>query len=383
MFTVLAGSVLALGLLASVGTPTALGAADPSAENQDEAPADVGDQSRITFGVQPANAEGGIDERAFFQYGLPPQASVFDYVGILNYGDEPIDLSLYATDAISSESGDFTLLQGDEAPADIGSWVQVGEPTTDITVPPADGDGPGKVVLPVGIAVPENATPGDHAGGVVAVLTTLGENPDGQNVELQQRVAARVYVRVDGELAPGISVQDVSGTYRAGRFPWQAGTLDLSYTLVNSGNVRMGLQSSASITGPFGLGEARGSATPVTELLPLGTVAVEQSIEGVWPLGVLTAAVRVEPLAAPGAEAPELSPVTTEATIRVVPWQLLLAVLILVMIVGGLLWLRRQRRRSSDRVRPPVSSPTAAASVPVRAPAEDVDVDLGETAQRR
>lgn len=53
----------------------------------------------ITFGVQPANAAGGIDQRAIIQYDLSPQTTVFDYIGVVNYGDAPIELSVYATDA--------------------------------------------------------------------------------------------------------------------------------------------------------------------------------------------------------------------------------------------------------------------------------------------
>ncbi len=346
-------------LVAQGAASPALASSTPTAQET----ADAGDAPRAVFGVQPANADGGVDDRAFLQYGLPPMSTVFDYVGVLNYGDEALTLDMYATDAFSGDTGDFSLLPGSEPPRDAGSWINVGDSTAEVTVPPANGDGPGKVVLPVTIAVPENATPGDHTAGILAVLRTLGENPEGQNVQLEQRVAARVYLRVDGDLAPGLTISDISGSYRASDLPWQAGRIDLSYRVTNSGNVRMGVQPAVTVSGPFGVDERRLEAPSLPELLPEGSYLVEQTVDDVWPLIAYDASIRLEAVAAPGAQAPDIQATTASTRIWALPW---VAILLLVVLIGivTLLVVRRSRRGRPTGDRPGGRSggPTATAT---------------------
>jgi len=377
----LAAAIGAIATVFAVAASGASAAAVPLAiSGSPSAPVEAGDavdgaSERAAFGVQPANAAGGLDERAFFQYGLPAQASVFDYAAFVNYGDIPLTLSVYATDAFTAETGGFAPLPGSEAPSDAGTWITVGESTT-VDVPPADASGPGTVVVPVTITVPENATPGDHAAAILVVLTTLGENPEGQNVQLEQRVGSRVYLRIDGELAPGLTVSDIAGTYRRGSLPWQPGSLEMSYTVTNSGNVRMGVEPSATVIGPFGLNERRGSAETIGELLPRGSVEVRQVVDGVWPLVRLDTAVRLEAVAAPGTEAPDLGPTTAESVIWVVPWQALLILLMLAIVIAVLTAIRRGRRRkkpTTDPARPASPAGDTAVRVPAGAGLNDGD----------
>lgn len=96
-----------------------------------------------------------------------------------------------------------------------------------MTVPAAGGEGPGTVVLPLTITVPADATPGDHSGAVVAASTTSGGS-EAANVQLEQRVAVRVYLRVAGESAPGLTLSDVVASYRPAALPWQAGAVDVT-----------------------------------------------------------------------------------------------------------------------------------------------------------
>ena len=84
----------------------------------------------------------------------------------------------------------------------MGAWTSVGGrpaglPVT-VRVPARRSTGPGSVILPVLMRVPAGANPGDHVGGVVAVLSTIGTNKQGAKVRLDQRVATRLFVRVSG-----------------------------------------------------------------------------------------------------------------------------------------------------------------------------------------
>ena len=65
-------------------------------------------------------------------------------------------------------------------------------------VPAQTPTGPGEVIEPIAVHVPLKAPPGDHVGGIVASLQTVGTNRSGQRVVLDQRVGTRVFVRVSG-----------------------------------------------------------------------------------------------------------------------------------------------------------------------------------------
>ena len=101
----------------------------------------------------------------------------------------------------------------------------------------------GRVVVPFRITVPANASPGDHGAAIVAVLSTLGKNPKGENVRLDQRVASRIYLRVNGPLHPGLRIEGLSVTYRHSLNPLHGGSATVRYTVHNVGNVRLAAQA--------------------------------------------------------------------------------------------------------------------------------------------
>ena len=217
---------------------------------------------------------------------------------------------------------------------------------------------PGTVILPVTITVTADAEPGDHAGGIVASLDTVGQNPDGQNIELQQRVASRVYVQVGGQIAPELSITGIEADYVPPARPWQPGSVELSYTVANTGNLRLGFEPTATVSGPVGtLSRSRGSDT-VEELLPGSSVDIRVTVPDVWP--VVRAGVRVtaNPLAAPVAADPGLTPVRAERTIWAITRDMaaalgVLALLLSLPVVRSLLRVRRTRQAAKPHVTPP------------------------------
>ena len=101
--------------------------------------------------------------RDYFVLEGTPGSVIKDQVRITNFTDKPITFQLYGADAYNTAQGGFFALQGlDEPQVDVGAWVTL--PVTKLTVAPRT-----QADAPVRIRIPENATPGDHVGGIVAL----------------------------------------------------------------------------------------------------------------------------------------------------------------------------------------------------------------------
>jgi hypothetical protein len=352
LFVACLAVLLTLSFLAPVGLAHAaeLSAAMRSANSRKA--------KTVGFGVVPATAKA-VDVRALFSYGLTPGSVAYDHVAIVNYSTKKLALDVYAADASNAADGGYTLRAATDKPSDLGAWVVVGDKSRSrtVSVPGRRKDGsPGRVILPVSINVPSNATPGDHAAGIVASLSTLGKNPKGQNVRLEQRVASRVYVRVSGTLHPDLAVTAMKATYVKGDHLWKPGSVRVDYTITNGGNLRMGYRPSVEVAGPFGLGRTTARGKPVAEMLPGSSHTVRSTVRGVWPTGYLHITVVAEPIAAVAAAVPPVEPARQTIRIWAITLQLLLFLLVLLALIGYLVFRRLRRRR---QFRASVSGPGA------------------------
>src|SRR5690606_16857420 len=106
----------------------------------------------------------------------------------------------------------------------VGAWATPSHPQ--VTVPPASS-----VEVPFTIAIPENATPGDHAGGIV---TSLVQAQSEQNITVDRRLGTRIHLRVGGDVAPGMGIADVELTYNGTLNPFGAGSSDVAFSLENT-----------------------------------------------------------------------------------------------------------------------------------------------------
>ncbi len=293
-------------------------------------------QDRATFGIQPARA-AGADSRNSFNYVATGGAAFDDYVAVRNVGATPLTLRVYATDSIATDNGEFALLGAEQAPRDVGSWVTI-EGLTSVTVTA----GPHRaLLLPVHIIVPRDAAPGDHAGGIVASLTTSSSNADGPRLRLDQRIATRMFVRVAGVVRPDLEISALRASYRGGPFSGR-GSVTLSYVIRNTGNVKLAAfqrVSTSSWLGSAG-GDQQLPNTPV--LLPGESYPVTARIDGVTPGFGLRATVRLTPVAALGDAAGGLRPVFASAHPHAIPWLWLFSA---VLIVANVLLLLRFRLR--------------------------------------
>ncbi len=359
-----ATGLLAVVIAATAGLvlayPTAAGAAGPAhAVAAGAAAAD-----RATFGLAPASATGP-DGRSELDYAVSPGEVLFDHVAALNYSGQPLTLRLYAVDADETTQGGFGLTLPGTQQTGVGSWLSVPPQDATVVVAARSPLGPGTVVVPITVHVPANASPGDHAGGVLVSLSTTGRNRSGEAITLVQRTGTRVLMTVAGTLAPRLAVTDLQASYAGTLDPVGRGAVHLSYVLRNSGNVDLTVAQGASVSGLLGAG-AHTKISGVTFLLPGASVTRTAEVRGVWPQFVSHATVTGTPRVQTSEKSVILAPVTATATEWTIPWVLIIIVLVLIV---GLVLFRRHRQRHPRRA--PAHSPrrakrTGAAAQPAK-----------------
>ncbi len=359
--TTLASLLLALplaGALPATAGPVPADVADPHFHEEsvpgspeqdrptapaDEEPEDatggtpLGTADQITFGIAPAGEEGA-DDRVSFRLELEPGASHDDYVEVTNYSEETITLALLASDGTVTAEGNFDVLPSDVAPEAAGAWIDIAD---EVELEPM-----GSAVVPFTITVPEDAVPGDQPAGIVASLRSAGSDEQGNAVSLDSRAGARVHLRVAGDLAPALAVNDLRAEYRPSWNPFAPGTVDLTWSVANEGNVRLGAAQVAGVEGLLGLGGGEAVLEGPREVLPGQSATQTASVEA-WPTFRLGGEVSVTPVVVGSDEVPGdlLSAAAGTVALWAVPWAQL-AVLALVVGVVVLVLVRRHRARA-------------------------------------
>jgi hypothetical protein len=313
----------------------------------------------VTWGVVPSGPDGP-NGRGAFTYTLDPGGEVADVVGIVNYTHAPLSLRVYASDAARSTDGGFDLLPGSRAASDVGAWTEVRQ--QEVTVSPRS-----RVDIPFRVVVPRDATPGDHAGGIVAALRTGGDAAGG-TVAVDRRVGARIHLRITGTLDPSLTVTDLRASF-AGSPLGLPGQVHVSYLVRNTGNLRLVGRPTVRVSGPFGLGERRVSGAPLPELRPGDSFRVSTVVPGVWQLGRLSAEAGVSPETS-GDQRLRPRPTADAASTRLwaVPW---IPLAVVVLAAATLAWRRWRRRRR------------AAGQSSARRPGAALPGRVGSTAGRR
>jgi len=280
--------------------------------------------------------------RSNLSYTLAPGATIEDSVTLWNYSNVPLKFDLRAIDAVNSEAGDFTLRKDAQASRDAGTWIALG--IDQITLPAATS-----VAIPLTMQVPEDATPGDHTGGVIATSTTEARTGEGGQVLLERRVGTRLYVRVAGPITPRLEVEQVTSDYHSGLNPL-AGSLDVTYTVRNSGNVRLGARQQVDITDVFG-DVAGKEPKDLPELLPGNTATVRVHFDDVPATLRLSTEVTLEPFAPTSSDVQAPDEFSRSSSAWAIPWSLL--VLVALLVVVALAYARHRGRR--DRSGPGAS----------------------------
>jgi len=292
------------------------------------------------WGVMTASTDQG-EGRENYSYSVDAGSSLDDAVVIANHGTKAIDLDIYGADAFTTQSGQLDLLKRDEEQTGIGVWVT---PETDhVTIKPGESTQVG-----FSLSVPDNATPGDYAGGIVTSMK-LPDQQQGINVD--RRLGIRIHLRVNGELAPSVSVENLHVDYSGTINPFAAGTATVTYTVHNTGNTRINGGQDVSVAAPFGLlRSGADDLAAMPELLPGESWDVSAPVSA-FPGFRLTAATILTPhyLDETGTDT-TMDAVRATAGVWAVPWALL-AVVVVVAGIVVLLVLRRRRRTSREDAR--------------------------------
>lgn len=300
-------------------------------------------QDQLTWSVQPADTEHGT-QRANYAYALEPGAELTDAMVVTNASSRELTLAVYAADGYTTPSGHLDLQPADTPATGLGSWVT---PEVDeVTLDPGESQ-----EIPFTLAVPEDASPGDHPGGIVTSYVT-GE--DSGTVRLDRRLGSRIHVRVAGEQEVSLTVSDLQVDQPFGANPVAPVTTTVRYTLTNTGNVRTLGHERLTVAGPGGLLAVQPTGVAIDEIMPGSSIDREIEVDGTWPLGRVSAQLEITPEAVAGTIAPA---VDSEATTWAVPW-VWIGVLVLLIALSVWLGMRRAGQSSASTAAKP-DAPTA------------------------
>lgn len=315
-------TTLAVAFAVALATPTPALAAD--------------DTSTVSWSVRPSNADGP-DGRAWIELDVDPGGEVTDHLTVINHGRHDVDFQLSAADGYFTDTGRFNMLPLDQESTDAGTWISLQD---SVSVPAQSA-----VTVPFTISVPENATPGDHLAGVAASISSA----QGGNVAVESRVGFRVLSRVSGELQPALAVQ-AQATYDWSLNPFEPGTAWVHYSISDTGNTRLAVAPTISISGPFGAFARSIPGEVINEIGPGETRTFRIEVPEVWPLGLLLVDVSADPHVVPvGDSVTQVAAVQSSALAAAIPWSQLVIVLVIVLLIWWWRHDRRRLRRDLDR----------------------------------
>ena len=289
-----------------------------------------------TAGISGAPAdESGADDRSRFSYQVAPGQHLEDFYVVRNTGTTPQDMKVFATDAYNTDDGSYGLLDTDATPVDAGAWVTFADGATQLTIPLDAGQ---SQLVPFELDVPADASPGDHAAGIVVSVTA----PAGE-ILVDRRIATRIYVRVPGDIQAALTISSLTASYDAELNPFD-GASTLSYTVTNNGNVALAANVVVGVKTYFGISAAPIVRNELTEMLPGSSRAMTTTVPGVAQLGYLDPHVSLAPTVDKGALDPgPLRTVERDTVLLAVPWWLLA-----ILVAAGAVWLLIRFRRLRD-----------------------------------
>lgn len=287
----------------------------------------------ITWSVRPAPTKAE-PIRNNYSYDVRKGQTIRDTFRVRNYTDETLPLTIYASDGFNAPDGALDLLKPEDKPTDVGSWIRL--ETEKLNIAPMKF-----VDVDFTMTVPELVEPGDHIGGIVTSYVSPSVDGQGSPIQLDRRLGARVQVRVEGPLQPGLAVTGLSTRWDGPTNPVGRGSMTTTYTVTNTGNVRLSGLPSIRVKSPLGFPSTTVRPPQTPELFPNNSITLTHVVDGVWPTFLSTTEVKVNPVAAREGDTFD-RPTAGSASTRdlTIPWSLMILVALLTL--GYKLWRRRQ-----------------------------------------
>jgi hypothetical protein len=306
-------------------------------------PAVAQPQPNAPWSIAPAANPGA---RPAFQFVVDPGQTVTDQVTVANRTGQDMTFFVYPTDAYNTPNGGaFATKLPKQKQIDVGAWVQL--PVQLLTVP-----GGQQATFPFTFQVPPNATPGDHAGAIVAQNTQPGQVQRGPVVvPVIQGVGTRIYTRVRGPVHSSLSVTGAATKSSVGALSFinDDARGSVQFEVRNTGNVSLNAVSRVKAADTFGHTIKQFAPTRMAPLLPGARVTIKEPTIGLPRAGLVTYKMTVT---AEGAKA------SGEARQFIIPW--LLVAILAAFIVAFILWRwqrRRRRRRGPQPAKPTEPEP--------------------------
>jgi len=276
--------------------------------------------------------------RTAFHLTLGPGQSATDRIVLANGTPVPLTFQIYPADAVNTPgSGAFALTVPDQPTRGVGKWTTPAVKT--LTVP-----GMQMASFPFVVTLPTTVTPGDYAGGVVALDTANQHVGTGRvHINVLSGVGVRIYVHVPGVVHPGLVLDGLTARAVVPLFAGVTGSshAQIRFRLVNTGNSDVALTARVTVVDGWGRTVKRFAPNVVPSLLPGSQLTVVEprwaplplagsqhvSVQVVWSGGTLTGQTRF----------------------WVVPWALIVMVAILAVALAVVVVVRFGRRRRRRR----------------------------------
>lgn len=295
------------------------------------------------FSFAPYTPPGSAVPRSFFDYQLQPGQKIQDAVTLSNLSNHSAGFIVYPSDAQNTtDGGAFALDDYGTTMHGVGTWVH--SAVSRVILAPHQAETFGYI-----LQVPPGTGPGDYAGGLVALSTTVTSADGGAlHLSVRQAIGVRIFVQVAGTITPAIAVTGLHPTARgAGTAAFVTGGQRgrVAVRLTNTGNALYRSVVVRLRTGGTHLGGApAAAATTVTDLIPHQSVVVQLPWRAAGP-GTYDLAVLLRASTGTG----PATMVSASTTVWDVPWPDVVIVLA-ILAVAALLVRRRVRRH---RRRPP------------------------------
>ena len=164
----------------------------------------------ISFGIRPTKATSDRPETfSYFSYKLAPGSVINDAALVMNSGDVPVALKLYAADGITAKNGGTAFTRQGQETNGVSGWLSLS--ASEVSLEPGE-----QIVVPFTISVPSEASPGHHVAGLVVEAPPSGEGSLAGEGEAQftasvvRQAGVAVVIDVPGPHVAGLEITGAS-----------------------------------------------------------------------------------------------------------------------------------------------------------------------------